>query len=324
MKHRQVFAQSREERAAKQPEAVIPGGAPQDTGDEASPATEQGQGQSNGAKSTRAPAPAAPGPPAGGRRSHAPTAPQGKQQPVPCARAKRARSAPMTKASPESKSPPGKSQQGRNADKARVLFPADATTGATGSLITSFYDDVNRVVEVLENAMDEDDSADSDDDVPLAFRLLPRDYNIQMLAKSAGRSYAVTVAAGNDGCSFTFKLPGKNAVCMPMHFVEVLEVNLETNQVKWEFWIPSQALLLPRTKNTKKTFRDFNSLFEEQTFRRACPSVTGWYDFDASEILTCWDEPAGKPAIGGVPGGPEKAELLKVAKENWSSDASER
>ncbi|KAK3240620.1 hypothetical protein CYMTET_49557 [Cymbomonas tetramitiformis] len=80
---------------------------------------------------------------------------------------------------------------------------------------------------------DEDDEDDPDDDIPLAYRNLPTDYTIDMLAKSAGKSFAVTVAAGNDGCSFTIRMPGNNAVSMPMHFVEVLEVDLNTNRVKW-------------------------------------------------------------------------------------------
>ncbi|KAK3288228.1 hypothetical protein CYMTET_4284 [Cymbomonas tetramitiformis] len=171
---------------------------------------------------------------------------------------------------------------------------------------------------------DEDDEDVPDDDIPLAYRNLPTDYTIDMLAKSAGKSFAVTVAAGNDRCSFTIRLPGNNAVSMAMHFVEVLEVNLDTSKVKWGFWLPSAPLLMQATRRKSKTFIDLNSLFAENAFRRACPKVTGWYDFDASEILICWDEPPGKPAVGGVSGGPEKAELLKVARENLASDASER
>ncbi|KAK3271971.1 hypothetical protein CYMTET_19716 [Cymbomonas tetramitiformis] len=126
----------------------------------------------------------------------------------------------------------------------RAQAPA-ARGPRAGALITDsfapdddcFFEDANQIAEQVENAHppeaatgqfagvsmdsddedDEDDSDDPDDDIPLAYRNLPTDYTIDMLAKSAGKSFAVTVAAGNDGCSFTIRMPGNNAVSMPMH-----------------------------------------------------------------------------------------------------------
>lgn len=163
---------------------------------------------------------------------------------------------------------------------------------------------------------DESDDSSDEDDIPLAHRVLPTDYTFDMLTVQP-KTFAVTAAGGNDPadeCSFTFPL-ARGKLSLPMHYVEVLELDPVKRMVHWQFWIPRAGHLTATSKNTKRTFKQRELLFLPEAFRRGGQRHRGWHPFSPDEVLTCWDERQNPPA-GGIPGGEEKEEFLKVVADN--------
>lgn len=154
----------------------------------------------------------------------------------------------------------------------------------------------------------------SDEDIPLAHRVLPTDYTFDMLDPG---SFAVTAAGeenASDECSFRFKL-SRRKLSPPLHMVEVLEVDQTKQLVNWQFWLPVKQHLVKSTQRTCRTFKSVHTLFQANAFRRGNAKLQAWHPFTSNDILTCWDKGANAPP-GAIPSGAEKQELLKVAREN--------
>ncbi|KAK3281318.1 hypothetical protein CYMTET_10889 [Cymbomonas tetramitiformis] len=167
------------------------------------------------------------------------------------------------------------------------------------------------------------DSSD-EDDMPLAqravARFLPADYTFEMIT-AVPKTFAVTAAGENnpaDECWFTVPL-ARGKVSLPMHYVEVLDLDLEKRLVHWQFWIPRAANLTPASKRKLRTFKNTDLLFIADAFRRGGVRHRAWHPFNPAEMLTCWDERICPPE-GGMPSGPEKEELLKTIADNLFSE----
>ena len=164
--------------------------------------------------------------------------------------------------------------------------------------------------------LDESDDSSDENDIPLAHRVLPADYTWDMLTVQP-KTFAVTAAGENnpaDECSFTFHV-ARGKLSLPMHYVEVLELDPVKRMVHWQFWLPRAGHLTATSKNTYRTFKRPDMLFKPEAFRRGGQRHRGWYPFSPNEVLTCWDDRLASP-MGGIPDGEEKREFLKVVAEN--------
>jgi hypothetical protein len=134
---------------------------------------------------------------------------------------------------------------------------------------------------------------------------LPDDYTFEDMTVG---SYAVTVAGGeaSDKCWFNVMLPD-GGQSPPLHFVEVVGQHASRKEINWQFWLPAQS---------RRTFQTVEQLCVAGAFVRGPRTLRMKSTFDVNELLTCWDETAKSGVQGGIPGGEEKAELLKSLLDN--------
>ena len=236
---------------------------------------------------------------------------------------KRPRGTPPTTASP-TYSPPQRKARTRSVNNGRCLFQDSPEQSESDS-----HDDepllqrAPRTVSAPAVSVKSDSS--DDDDMPLAQRavarsFLPADYTFEMITADP-KTFAVTAAGENnpaDECWFTVPL-ARGKVSFPMHYVEVLDVDLEKRLIHWQFWIPRAVNLTPASKRKLRTFKSTDLLFLADAFRRGGVRHRAWHPFNPAEMLTCWDERSCPPK-GGMPTGPEKEELLKTIADNRFSE----
>ncbi|KAK3232572.1 hypothetical protein CYMTET_57076 [Cymbomonas tetramitiformis] len=235
---------------------------------------------------------------------------------------KRPRGSPPTTASPTF-SPPQRKARTRSANNGRCLFQESPEKSESDS-----YDDMPLLQRaarpVTAPAVSVKSDSSDEDDMPLAqravARFLPADYTFEMIT-AVPKTFAVTAAGENnpaDECWFTVPL-ARGKVSLPMHYVEVLDLDLEKRLVHWQFWIPRAANLTPASKPKLRTFKNTDLLFIADAFRRGGVRHRAWHPFNPAEMPTCWDERICPPE-GGMPSGPEKEELLKTIADNLFSE----